>query len=50
MIARGGRGPMWWAFEQRNEAITNLLMKKGVPHTDKDAKGMTPVDLLEGAK
>ena len=48
--SRDGRGPMWWAFEQRNEAITNLLMKKGVPHTDKDAKGMTPVDLLEGAK
>lgn len=45
--SRDGRGPMWWAFEQRNEQITNLLMKAGVPHTDKDAKGMTPVDLLE---
>jgi dolichyl-diphosphooligosaccharide--protein glycosyltransferase len=43
-----GRGPMWWAFEQRNEEITKLLMKAGVPHTDRDAKGMTPVDLLEG--
>jgi len=48
--SRDGRGPMWWAFEQRNEQITNLLMKAGVPHTDKDAKGLTPVDLLEGSQ
>jgi dolichyl-diphosphooligosaccharide--protein glycosyltransferase len=47
--SRDGRGPMWWAFEQRHEEITKLLMKAGVPHTDRDAKGMTPVDLLEGA-
>ena len=37
-----------WAFEQRNEEITKMLMKAGVPHTDRDAKGLTPVDLLEG--
>ena len=37
-----------WAFEQRNEEITKMLMKAGVPHTDKDATGKTPVDLLEG--
>eukprot|EP00536_Pseudo-nitzschia_multiseries_P007650 jgi/Psemu1/240422/estExt_Genewise1.C_1820012 len=43
-----GRGPMWWAFEKRNEDITKILMKAGVPHTDRDAKGLTPVDLLEG--
>lgn len=46
--SRDGRGPMWWAFEQRNEEITKMLMKAGVPHTDRDSKGMTPVDLLEG--
>jgi dolichyl-diphosphooligosaccharide--protein glycosyltransferase len=46
--SRDGRGPMWWAFEQRNEEITKMLMKAGVPHTDRDAKGLTPVDLLEG--
>jgi len=46
--SRDGRGPMWWAFEQRNEEITKLLMKSNVPHTDRDAKGLTPVDLLEG--
>jgi dolichyl-diphosphooligosaccharide--protein glycosyltransferase len=39
---------MWWAFEKRNEDITKILMKAGVPHTDRDAKGLTPVDLLEG--
>lgn len=48
--SRDGRGPMWWAFEQRNEQVTNLLMKLGVPHTDRDAKGLSPVDLLEGGK
>lgn len=46
--SRDGRGPMWWAFEQRNEEITKMLMKAGVPHTDRDAKGFSPVDLLEG--
>ncbi len=46
--SRDGRGPMWWAFEQRNEEITQMLMKAGVPHTDRDSKGSTPVDLLEG--
>lgn len=39
---------MFWAFEKRNEEITKILMKAGVPHTDKDAKGLTPLDLLEG--
>ncbi|KAL3942167.1 MAG: hypothetical protein SGBAC_003592 [Bacillariaceae sp.] len=48
MRSKDGRGPMWWAFEQRNEPITKLLMKVGVPHTDRDSKGMTPADLLEG--
>lgn len=46
--SRDGRGPMWWAFEKRNEDITKILMKAGVPHTDRDAKGLSPVDLLEG--
>ena len=47
--SRDGRGPMWWAFEQRNEEVTKLLMSKGVPHTDRDSKGLTPMDLLEGS-
>jgi dolichyl-diphosphooligosaccharide---protein glycosyltransferase len=47
--SRDGRGPMWWAFEQRNEEITKLLMAAGVPHSDRDAKGNTPIDLLEGS-
>jgi len=45
--SKDGRGPMWWAFEHRNEEITKLLMKAGVPHTDRDANGYTPVDLLQ---
>jgi dolichyl-diphosphooligosaccharide---protein glycosyltransferase len=43
-----GRGPMWWAFESRNQDIVKVLMKAGVPHTDADVNGKTPVDLLEG--
>ena len=46
--SRDGRGPMWWAFEQRNEDITKLLMAAGVPHSDRDSQGKTPMDLLEG--
>jgi len=46
--SRDGRGPMWWAFEKKNEDITKMLMKAGVPHTDRDSKGLTPVNLLEG--
>ena len=45
--SKDGRGPMWWAFEKRNEEISTLLMKAGVPHTDKDANGLTPLDLLQ---
>ena len=48
--SKDGRGPMFWAFEQRNEEITKLLMKLGVPHTDKDARGLSAVDLLDGRK
>jgi len=43
-----GRGPMWWAFENRRQEMVKILMDAGVPHTDKDGKGMSPVDLLEG--
>jgi dolichyl-diphosphooligosaccharide--protein glycosyltransferase len=46
--SKDGRGPMFWAFEQRNEEITKVLMKAGVPHTDRDSRGMTPGELLEG--
>lgn len=42
-----GRGPMWWAFESKNQDIVTILMKMGVPHTDKDRNGQSPVDLLK---
>lgn len=41
-----GRGPMWWAFESKNQDIVSILMSVGVPHTDKDKNGLAPVDLL----
>ncbi|KAL3810100.1 hypothetical protein ACHAXA_010924 [Cyclostephanos tholiformis] len=42
-----GRGPMWWAFESKNQDIVTMLMKMGVPHTDKDKHGLSPVDILK---
>ena len=42
-----GRGPMWWAFESKNQDIVTILMKMGVPHTDMDKNGHTPVGLLK---
>jgi dolichyl-diphosphooligosaccharide--protein glycosyltransferase len=42
-----GRGPMWWAFESKHQDIVAILMKSGVPHTDKDKNGLSPVDLLK---
>lgn len=48
--SKDGRGPMFWAFEKGNEKITELLMRMGLPHTDKDVKGLTPLDLLQGGK
>jgi dolichyl-diphosphooligosaccharide---protein glycosyltransferase len=45
--SRDGRGPMFWAYEQRNEDITKILLKAGVPNSDRDAQGKTPVDLLD---
>jgi dolichyl-diphosphooligosaccharide--protein glycosyltransferase len=46
--SKDGRGPMWWAFEKRNQDVVALLTKAGVPSTDKDASGLTPLDLLQG--
>ena len=47
MRSSDGRGPMWWAFESRNQDMVKLLMEYGVGHSDKDARGLTPVDLLD---
>lgn len=44
--SKDGRGPMFWAHEERNQAITKLLLQAGVPNTDTDANGLTPAELL----
>jgi dolichyl-diphosphooligosaccharide--protein glycosyltransferase len=49
MRSSDGRGPMWWAFENRKQEIVKILMRHGVPHTDKDKYGKTPVDLLDSS-
>mmetsp|Transcript_5738 Transcript_5738/g.9505 ORF Transcript_5738/g.9505 Transcript_5738/m.9505 type:complete len:1002 (-) Transcript_5738:139-3144(-) len=45
--SKDGRGLMWWAYEQRNQEVVKLLTKLGVPDTEKDSNGKTPVDLLQ---
>lgn len=40
-----GRGPMFWAFEQKNQDIVKLLMSVGVKTTDKDKDGKIPRDM-----
>uniref|UniRef100_A0A7S2XHW6 STT3/PglB/AglB core domain-containing protein n=1 Tax=Attheya septentrionalis TaxID=420275 RepID=A0A7S2XHW6_9STRA len=42
-----GRGPMWWAFESRNQEIVKLLMRAGVSHGDTDKYGKKPASLLD---
>ncbi len=44
-----GRGPMFWAFENRRHDMVKVLMKKGVSHSERDKDGLTPVDLLDRA-
>lgn len=47
MRSSDGRGPMWWAFESKKQDMVKLLMGHGVSHGDKDARGFSPVDLLD---
>jgi dolichyl-diphosphooligosaccharide--protein glycosyltransferase len=48
--SKDGRGPLFWSFELGNEEAKELLIAAGVSQTDRDSKGITPVDLLEGGK
>eukprot|EP00588_Corethron_pennatum_P016598 CAMPEP_0194302590 /NCGR_PEP_ID=MMETSP0171-20130528/442_1 /TAXON_ID=218684 /ORGANISM="Corethron pennatum, Strain L29A3" /LENGTH=81 /DNA_ID=CAMNT_0039053109 /DNA_START=13 /DNA_END=258 /DNA_ORIENTATION=+ len=43
-----GRGPMWWAYEFKNEAAVRVLLKHGVSFKEKDKDGQTPIDLIQG--
>jgi dolichyl-diphosphooligosaccharide--protein glycosyltransferase len=42
-----GRGPMWWAFESKNQDVVAILKELGVPNSDQDKNGITPKDLLK---
>lgn len=48
--SKDGRGPMWWAYESRNEEAVKFLRRIGLPDSDKDANGLAPTDLLEPAR
>jgi Uncharacterized membrane protein, required for N-linked glycosylation len=45
-----GRGPMFWAFENRKHEMVHILVKFGLGYSDRDAQGLTPVDLLDSQK
>lgn len=46
MRSKDGRGPMWWAYEEKNEEIVRALMSVGASFKDKDKYGKTPLDML----
>jgi len=41
-----GRGPMWWAYENRNMPAAIFLAKLGVRNDLKDKHGKSPLDML----
>lgn len=45
-----GRGPMWWAVQFGHTEIVRLLLTLGVSHTERDAHGLTPPDIVEQIK
>jgi dolichyl-diphosphooligosaccharide--protein glycosyltransferase len=48
--SKDGRGPMCWAFENRNQEVVKILMKARVPSKDRDAHALLPLDLLQGGQ
>merc|ERR1712154_295475 len=45
MRSSDGRGPMWWAYENRYMELAVILTKLGVSNTLKDKYGKTPIGL-----
>ena len=37
-----GRGPLWWAYEQKRKDIISLLLASGADPEAKDAQGIKP--------
>ena len=46
MRSADGRGPMWWAYENRNMPVAVILTKMGVRNDLKDKYGKTPLDMI----
>jgi hypothetical protein len=44
-----GRGPLWWAYEIRDQAGVELLLAAGANPNEKDADGRTPSEVVPGA-
>jgi dolichyl-diphosphooligosaccharide--protein glycosyltransferase len=40
-----GRGPLFWAYEQGNEQIIQMLINAGVDETQRDAQGNVAKDM-----
>jgi len=41
-----GRGPMFWAYEHENKRIIRVLKLVGVSDEVRDAKGLSPRDII----
>jgi len=45
MRSADGRGPLWWAHEQKDKKMQALLIKLGAKKDEKDRNGLRPRDL-----
>eukprot|EP01061_Rhynchopus_euleeides_P017803 TRINITY_DN29473_c1_g2_i1.p2 TRINITY_DN29473_c1_g2~~TRINITY_DN29473_c1_g2_i1.p2 ORF type:complete len:162 (+),score=74.55 TRINITY_DN29473_c1_g2_i1:53-487(+) len=43
-----GRGPLWWAFENKQDEVAQLLLEAGANPDEKDADGNKPDELTNG--
>ena len=46
--AGDGRGPLWWAFENKQDKVVALLLGKGASPDEQDADGKKPDELTNG--
>ena len=44
-----GRGPLWWAYEEDDQRMIDLLKKHGASDDEKDGDGNTPRSAHKGA-
>jgi hypothetical protein len=49
MRSEDGRGPLWWAYEYKQQEIIDLLIENGAPTDATDGDGFYPRDLPQSS-